>query len=699
MAVIDDLIAQISDEDLRRRIESEVAGLKKQKKFGLVFEEHLPECTPLYDLPIKVGTNVALKEKSIKDIYTVLHIEGEIVKCINKVTKEKKEFKIKDLIRVAEFGEAVYPYLELLDNVCNAPSSGLWHTLIEADNYHALQYLEYLYSGKVDCIYIDPPYNTGAKDWKYNNDYVDAVDEYRHSKWLSFIEKRLVLAKKLLNPKKSVLIITIDEKEYLHLGCLLEEMFKEARIQMVSTIIKPEGTQRTNEFSRTNEYIYFVMMGEIEICPSQYNMFDVTEDEKTNEEQEIEWRSLIRRENTSVRAARPNQFYPIFVNYNSGKIDSIGEALPYDVDRNSIVPPDNCYAVFPLNPNGVEMLWSKHYLTARQLLEKGYIKATKWDNKDKVLIKYLTTGTVDDIESGKIKVTGYGAQGEVLGHYVQGQKLLMPKTIWNMASHNSRTHGSLLIKKYFNDTRFDFPKSLYAVKDSIAFFVRDNKNALILDFFAGSGTTLQAVNLLNYEDGGNRRCIMVTNNEISEEESLQLSKKGFKPGDDKWNELGIARYITWPRTKCSILGIDLNNQKVKGEYLGTSLKLSDGFKTNANFFKLSFLDKNLVRLGRQFKEMIPTLWMKSGAIGPCPVIENDNEPMYIFKENKMAVLVDEKQFNKFEYLIKNNDIKTVFFVTDYGPNYVAMANHFVGYDTYQLYRDYLDNFKINVRRG
>ena len=154
------------------------------------------------------------------------------------------EYPVEDLVVTAEFGEAIYPYLKPLDSVCNAPDSALWHTLIEADNYHALQLLEYLYAGKVDCIYIDPPYNTGAKDWKYNNDYVDSSDEYRHSKWLSMMQKRLKIAKNLLNPMDSVLIVTIDEKEYLHLGCLLEEMFPEANIQMITDIINPRGTNR-----------------------------------------------------------------------------------------------------------------------------------------------------------------------------------------------------------------------------------------------------------------------------------------------------------------------------------------------------------------------------------------------------------------------------------------------------------------------
>ena len=109
----------------------------------------------------------------------------------------------------------------------------------------------------MDCIYIDPPYNTGAKDWKYNNDYVDGNDAYRHSKWLSFMQRRLQLAKKLLNPADSVLIVTIDEKEYLHLGCLLEEMFPEARMQMITSVISRNGTSRENEFSRVEEYILF----------------------------------------------------------------------------------------------------------------------------------------------------------------------------------------------------------------------------------------------------------------------------------------------------------------------------------------------------------------------------------------------------------------------------------------------------------
>ena len=252
MASLNDLIQKIENPELRARIEEEVNKLAKQKKFGLVFEEHLPESSFLYGIPVKKGTKVARKTSGkIADLYTVLKIHDGVAFCLKNGTEETEEIPVDELCAAAQFGDPIYPCLESIDSVCNAPESSLWHTLIEADNYHALQLLAYLYKGKVDCIYIDPPYNTGARDWKYNNDYVDGNDQYRHSKWLSMMQKRLKLAKKLLNPNDSVLIVTIDEKEYLHLGCLLEEMFPDAYIQMVTTVINPSGSSRQQYFSRS----------------------------------------------------------------------------------------------------------------------------------------------------------------------------------------------------------------------------------------------------------------------------------------------------------------------------------------------------------------------------------------------------------------------------------------------------------------
>lgn len=332
------------------------------------------------------------------------------------------------------------------------------------------------------------------------------------------------------------------------------------------------------------------------------------------------------------------------------------------------------------------------------MLEKGYLKTKDGLNPQKASIRYLPEGTVADIESGKILITGRGEQNEVLGTY-QSKKLKMPKSIWYLPSHNAQTSGSLLIKKVLGENRFDFPKSLYAVKDSIDLFVKNKPDALIVDFFAGSGTTMHAVNLLNAEDGGHRRCIMVTNNEVSDAEAKEMSKCGLKPGDEEWEKLGIARYVTWPRTVCSIEGHDVNGNPLKGNYIGSDIPMADGFKANAAFFKLGFLDKNAVALGRQFKEMLPTLWMKAGAHGACPDIGETVPEMLILPENRMAVLVDERAYMAFaEKLDEHPEIETVFLVTDSDSGYRDMISGLNVKESYQLYRDYLDNFRINAVR-
>lgn len=201
MAAINDLIARIQDPELRLRMEKEVKELTKHKKFGLVFENHVPEMTLLYDYPISRGCKVIRKadddKKLTEDIlWEVRRVSRGVATCRHTVTGEEQQVPCQDLICVARNGEPIYPCLKYMDSVQNAPDSDLWHTLIEADNFHALQLLAYLYPQQVDCIYIDPPYNSGATDWKYNNNYVDGNDSYRHSKWLSMIESRLLLAKK-----------------------------------------------------------------------------------------------------------------------------------------------------------------------------------------------------------------------------------------------------------------------------------------------------------------------------------------------------------------------------------------------------------------------------------------------------------------------------------------------------------------------
>lgn len=544
--------------------------------------------------------------------------------------------------------------------------------------------------------------------------------------------KRLRIAKKLLNPKKSVLILTIDEKEYLHIGCLLEEIFPDAQIQMITSVISAKGVVRNDQFSRVEEYIFVVEYGEVSFSKLPFNMLD--DDIKKEADREIEWLGFRRRAPQAKRNSRPNQFYPVYVNNETGIIEAIGDVVKQGVDRNTISVPEGCTALWPLSKDGDERLWSLIPEQARTNLEKGYLRVKNWNKKERTgTVYYLPSGTIDDIESGKARTIGKNNDGSIIAKY-EAEGTTPPKRVWNMKSHNAETYGTNVLNSILGK-RFDYPKSIYAVHDTLSFFVGNNPNALIIDFFAGSGTTLHAVNLLNAEDNGNRRCVLVTNNEMSVEEEKQLIDAGHLPGDEEWESLGIANYVTWPRIVGCIKGKDIDGNVLQGNYgvdketyelqklkvvegdktktinayikkneplypKLAELKVGDGFRSNAIFLKLGFLDKTSVALGMQFKELLPVLWMKAGAKGRCPEIKEDCPKMLILPENRFAVLVDENAFLEFNDEIKKHpSIQTIYIVTDYEVNYRSMVRSMNVKETYQLYRDYLDNFRINHGRN
>ena len=392
-------------------------------------------------------------------------------------------------------------------------------------------------------------------------------------------------------------------------------------------------------------------------------------------------------------------FYPIFVrNTEKGAIiDSIGDSYLGD-DLSEVTAPNGTVTVWPLGKDSELRRWQVSPSSARKLKDAGFLKLGKW-NGENTAVQYLAESNRESILNGEIVVSGKDYDGSFIvdeGHIAS----FIPGTIWRIPSHDATRFGGQLLKNVIGEKRFDFPKSLYAVHDTIRFYVANKPNALIVDFFAGSGTTLHAVNLLNAEDGGHRRCIMVTNNEVSEAEAKDLSAKGFKPGDAQWEQYGIAQYVNWPRTVCSIEGHDINGEPLKGNYLGSDMPMADGFKANAAFFKLDFLDKTEVALDRQFRELLPLLWMKAGAVGSCPSLPETEIPkMLILPENKMAVLIDELYYADFlKEMDGCNDIDIVFIITDSENGYKDKASRLHVKHTYQLYRDYLENFTINYAK-
>ncbi len=271
---LDVLLDKVTDPVLRADISSQVERIRAKRTYGLVFESHTPERVRLPEHPIRVGVKVAYRDNSDSPGFEVIALNKGKFATIRKMQNADGSYlsaaqsrevgnehsKVDALVVVADFGEPVFPGMRHLGSVSrggNKPS----HVVIKGENHHVLEALQFTHAGKVDCIYIDPPYNSGAKDWKYDNSYVDDADDYRHSKWLAFMERRLRLAKQLLNPEDSVLIVTIDEKEYLRLGLLLEQVFQECKVQMVSTLINPASVARAGAFGRSDEYIFFVSMG------------------------------------------------------------------------------------------------------------------------------------------------------------------------------------------------------------------------------------------------------------------------------------------------------------------------------------------------------------------------------------------------------------------------------------------------------
>jgi len=235
-----DLIAQVKAKDsaLGIDLEAEFRVLSERRVFGLNFERHRPEAVELPQRPIRKGDKVRVlpprgsTKRGDQRLWRVVRTKttetGRIAHLALLDGDETQTVAMDDLVVVAEFRDPIYPGLRSTGRVERGGDKP-YHTVINAENYHALQTLLFTHRGKIDCIYIDPPYNTGARDWKYNNDYVDGEDIYRHSKWLAFMERRLRLAKELLNPADSVLIVAIDENEVHRLALLMEQALPDAR--------------------------------------------------------------------------------------------------------------------------------------------------------------------------------------------------------------------------------------------------------------------------------------------------------------------------------------------------------------------------------------------------------------------------------------------------------------------------------------
>lgn len=702
MSRLTDLIAKAKakDPELGADLDREFKVLSSRLPFGLNFERHSPEAVELPLRPIRKGDKVRVlpargsAKKGDQRLWQVkaIHKAKKLadLELLGTADAKTQSVALEDLVVVAEFRDTIYPGLVSTGKVERGDDKPL-HTVINGENYHVLKALTYTHRGKVDAIYIDPPYNSGARDWKYNNDYVEADDLYRHSKWLAMMERRLLVAKELLNPADSVLIITIDEKEYLRLGMLLEQTFPEGSVQMISSVINPKGTARANEFSRIDEYIFFVTLGNAKLIRWSRDMLT---ERDYSQDADVRWRGLARTGRKGLRPHNPGSWYPIYVKADGSGIHSVGDTVPLGIDDPK-ESPRGTIAVWPPSSDGQQYSWSVVPETLRELMSRGAVRLGRVDLvRSSVPIYYLSFNQLQLIEEGVIEVTGRDSDGSLQIAYAEGSRSTAPKTVWNMTSHDAGSHGTNIIRALLPGRRFPFPKSLYAVEDALRFFIASKPEAVVLDFFSGSGTTAHAVMRLNRQDGKMRQCISVTNNEVAADEQKSLREKGLRPGDADWEKHGICDYITKPRVAAAITGKTPNDEPIKGNYKFTDeFPMADGFEENAEFFTLTYEAKDAVNHNLAYARIAPMLWLRAGARGK----RIDKLPANGWAvADAYGLLTEVDKATPFIKAVnKAKGLHVAYVVTDDDRRFQAIAKRLPdGVEAVRLYESYLTNFSF-----
>lgn len=681
--VLDGLLSRVKDEALREEIASEVARLRSSKEFGLVFERHLPERVALYTHPVARGTHVRLKSTPDGDLFRVLRVVNDVAQVVAE-DGARDQLAVSDLVVVRTFGETIYPGFRRVGRVERGEDKP-FHAAINGENHHVLEALAFAFEGRIDCIYIDPPYNTGSRDWKYNNNYVDSKDAFRHSKWLSFMEKRLRLAKRMLNADDSVLLVTIDDNEVCTLGLLLDQLFPHCERQMVSITISPRGKSRDRRLSQVDEYLFVVYVGAAGVADLGGDGSDT----------EVRWRDLRRNEVESARATRPNQFYPIYVDVKTTRIVKIGNPLTPVQDLSEVPHLEGALPVFPIRVDGIQTNWSLTGPSLQRALDGGYVRVSANGRSDQgYSISYLSGPNIKKAENGTYTVSGRRPDGSKIV-LVPGGKESRPTTAWRDTRYDAGAYGTVLVRSLLPGRKFPFPKSLYSVEDTLRLFVKDKPNALVLDFFGGSGTTTHALMRLNRQDGGSRRSILVTNNEVSDAEGADLHGRGVRPGDPEWEAAGIFNNITMPRLMAAVTGQTPNGETAQGEYkFNDEGPLSDGFDENIEFLALEYLDRNSVARGVAFGAIAPLLWLRAGATGR--MIDRIERPFSLPPDAGYGVLFDIHAWQPFiEAVEARSDLAHVFIVTDSLAQYQQVVAELPpSLEASMLYEDYLRNFEF-----
>ncbi|MBJ7579304.1 site-specific DNA-methyltransferase [Devosia sp. MC532] len=713
MSRLTDLIAQAKERDLElgRELEREFKVLSARRSFGLNFERHRPENVELPGRPLRKGDKVRVlpprgsTTKGDQRLWKVLRIESENgmrlarLELIGVADPESASVAVDDLVVVAEFRDYIYPGLVSTGKVERGGDKP-FHTVINGENFYALEALTYTHRGRIDAIYIDPPYNSGASDWKYNNNYVGEDDLYRHSKWLAFMERRLLVARQLLKPS-GALIVTIDEHEVRRLGLLLEQTLEGFTIQQVTIVINPKGVTQ-GYLSRVEEYAFFCFGPECKIYPGDDDLL-TSKDSTTSDDgySRPRWKGLLRSGDEAERKDREQMFYPIWINPKTKRILKAGKYLPLGEEPDfNVKDEEGNVAVWPVRKDLTLGRWGIGVYTFNDLVKKGYVSLGAYDKKRKSWgLSYLSEQLRKEIDEGTLVVLGRDPNTGVADVVYEGAATRKVRTVWHRTSHDAGAYGTDLVGKLLGNGRaFPFPKSLYAVEDALRIIIRGKPDAVVLDFFSGSGTTAHAVMRLNRQDGGRRQSICVTNNEVRSSEQYALKAENLRPGDEEWERHGICEYITKPRIAAAITGRTPDDQVIDGDYKFTdTFPIADGFEENAEFFTLTYETPVSVSHNRAFARIAPLLWMRAGSKGRR--IETlPDEGWEVVDTYGLLVNLD-KSAAFCQAVGSNGTIGIVYIVTDDDRRFQSVVRHLPdAVEPVRLYESYLNNFRFSMGR-
>lgn len=646
---------EVADEKLRAKLQAEFE--RTTKKFGLVFERHSPEGIRMPQSEIRRGHTV-IRERD-GTFHKVQAIHGDGVTLTDEHGNVVEEHHT-DVTAARQFGEVVFPGLAAVGSVRTGNTEDPAHVVINGENFHALEMLRYTHSESVDLIYIDPPYNTGNKTWQYNDHYVAEQDSFRHSKWLSFMERRLALAKKLLKPT-GVIIVAIGDEEHHRLRMLMDEVYGDQNF--ISDVVWQGGRKNDSRYiSNGADY-----------------MLVYAKSESAMREADIRWRE----EKAGVHdvlAAGTKAWA------ESGGDEDVARGLmqawfkgqPKDspvqaMSRFTYFLPDGGLASDEniTWPGGggptYDVLHPKTGLPV-PIPPRGWLYSSP-----ERMQKAIDAGEVifreDHLKPIRLKKRLEGVTGQVVQSVFDYQ----------------RTHSGRHLLGVFGDKRFPFPKDHNVLMRWIRLVAP--KDATVLDFFGGSGTTAEAVIRLNAEDQGTRQCILVTNNELSAKDDTALRKAGHKPGSAVYEAKGVFHNVTKPRIETVVTGIRQDGSVY-----------SDGLSANVEFLDLAYLEESRVHAALEYERLAPVFWLKSGAVGPVLQRSAETQDYEWDPESSMAVLFNAGKATELVQILATNPnrVNHVFIITDSAEQGDLAGEAFGDDVTVQpIYGSYLNAFQIN----